>query len=374
MRGLAITHKGLEGIAALEVKELIKRRAKEADFVVTFNSRLEELCRLCYLGRSFRRVLVLIADFDLGNDPGTEHISRLLKGLKGAAFWDWIKKGKSFMVRTLHAPGMASSADVSPIVGGAVIDCIEKGLHFHARVDLEDPDIRLIAFVSSTNIYIGIDLAGFDLSKRDYKIFSSPISIKGTIAYGLLRLAGYEASKTLLDPFANCGTIAIEAALFATARSPHYFRKKEFAFAKMPGLEGFDFQDRANNKAPKIFCLEPNRQKLAAAKKNAKIADANKLISFSSVDLEWLDTRFDKGSTDLIITDVRQLPGGLSFYRQLFYQADYVLSKRGCIALLTENLPETAGFKIESKCGLASGHAGLTLTILKRGGKRREKE
>ena len=61
METLAITIKGIEDIASLEIKELIKAKIiEEKPSVVIFKpNKLIDLCMLCYKAQSISRVLYL---------------------------------------------------------------------------------------------------------------------------------------------------------------------------------------------------------------------------------------------------------------------------------------------------------------------------
>ena len=74
--------------------------------------------------------------------------------------------------------------------------------------------------------FCGILINPFDLSKREYRVFAHSADIKGTLAYALLRISGYNPVKHFLfDPFTRSGTIAIEAALFGSGLPANYYRK-----------------------------------------------------------------------------------------------------------------------------------------------------
>ncbi|MBU4492973.1 MAG: methyltransferase, partial [Nanoarchaeota archaeon] len=213
-------------------------------------------------------------------------------------------------------------------------------------------------------------------SKRDYKVFSSASDIKGTIAYSLLRIAGYKKQKKLLDPFCGSGVIPIEAALYNNG-SVNYYRKEDFAFLKLKPFEKQDFDNFFNKQdsknKPFIAASDQQLYHIRSAKKNAKIAGVNKNIEFSRADLEWLDTRFDKNEIDLIATkpifSKYDLKKTKKTYDEFFYAAKHILSEKGKIVLISRTadlLKESAekhGFKITDERIVWQGQQKLNITI-----------
>ena len=156
--------------------------------------------------------------------------------------------------------------------------------------------------------FCGIALNPFDLSKREYRIFSHSSDIKGNLAYSLLRAAGYRHGKFLFDPFTRAGTIAIEAAIFSSGFPVNYYRKESLSshLSRLPPFSNTDFgsffaavgkeaaakaEKRLKKAKPKILSSSPSMQYVRSAEKNAKIGGVNKLMRFSRLDIEWLDAK-----------------------------------------------------------------------------------
>jgi hypothetical protein len=77
MKGFLITHKGMEDIAALEVKELISKNSKINETCIVFNIKnYEDLFKLCYMSQSAAGVFYLFAVVnykDVFNDFKKKH-------------------------------------------------------------------------------------------------------------------------------------------------------------------------------------------------------------------------------------------------------------------------------------------------------------
>jgi 23S rRNA G2445 N2-methylase RlmL len=323
MKALAITHKGIEDISALEIKELIKKQGKIEETVVKFDTTKENLAELCYKSQSTIKILELIAEFEI---KSLDDITKLEK-------IDF-KIEKSFAVRCIRIGSHDfGSQDVEKQAGAIIFNKTKQ------KVNLENPEIPILVYIYNNKAYVGIDYSGFDMSKREYKIFAYAKSLKGTLAYALLRIADYKKEQTLLDPFSISGEIPIEAALFVT-ESVNHFNKEKFAFNK---FLKFKFTEPKKAKT-KIFNYDSLLKNIKSAQKNAKIAGVDKNINFSKTDIEWLDTKFEKESVDKIVTRIPELaryqkPAQIEkLYKEFFHQAEYILKKKGRIVAIAKNL------------------------------------
>ena len=380
MKAIAITHKGIEDIAALEVKEIIKVSAETKETVVLFEpKKMIDLCTLAYKAQSIIKVIYLFDEFKI-QTSFNETLKTIEKRIRKINFNEWLDKNKSFKVLCRHLTNdNFSSQDIEKETGAFIIDNIKERKKYKQKVDLENPDLIFYVYIFNERCYLGIDFCGFDLSKRDYKVFSSASDIKGTIAYSLLRIAGYKKEKKLLDPFCSSGIIPIEAALYNKG-SVNYYRKDDFAFLKLKPFKKQNFEQfftRLNKKEdknkPLIFASDQQLYHIRSAKKNAKIAAINKDIEFSRADLEWLDTRFDKNEIDLIVTKPMfskyDLKRTKKIYDEFFYAAKYILSEKGKIILISRGMglikesAEKHGFKVTNERIVWQGQQELNVTI-----------
>jgi len=380
MKAIAITHRGIEDVAVLEIKELIKVSSKVNETVVLFEpKKMIDLCRLAYKAQSIIKVICLFDEFKIQTDFN-KILRTIEKRIKKIDFDKWLDKYKSFKVLCQHLTNdNFSSQDIEKETGAFIIESIKQKKRYDQKVDLENPDLIFYVYIFNERCYLGIDFCGFDLSKRDYKVFSSASDIKGTIAYSLLRIVGYKKEKKLLDPFCSSGIIPIEAALYNKG-SVNYYRKDDFAFLKLKPFEKQNFEQfftklnkKENKNKPLIFASDQQLYHIRSAKKNAKIAAINKDIEFSRADLEWLDTRFDKNEIDLIVTKPMfskyDLKRTKKTYDEFFYAAKYILSEKGKIVLISRSMDllkestEKHGFKITDERIVWQGQQKLIITV-----------
>ncbi|MBW3003330.1 methyltransferase [Candidatus Woesearchaeota archaeon] len=351
MKALIMTYKGFEESCSEEVFELLSvdTKIKESVVIADVNSE-KEICLLTYRLQSAVKVLGLLGSFEFKTikDIGTKISKINLKTI--------LKTGKSFVVRcSRFGKHNFKTQDIEKSVGSVIFE------KYKNKVNLEDPDYIFHLYLYNNKCYFGIDYAGIDLSKREYKIFSHPSALKGPVAFLLLKTAGYDKSKVLLDPFCGSGTIPIEASLHASTLSHNYYSKNKLAFNK---FIKFDF-DKVDKKIVKdkldINGFDHNLQSISSSNKNAKVAGVEKLVNFSRVDVEWIDTKLDKESVDLVVTNPpiasKIHPPAMieKIYKELFYQLDFVLKKEGKIAIISRKIDlikkeaEKKGFKVKEE-------------------------
>ncbi|MBW2978408.1 methyltransferase [Candidatus Woesearchaeota archaeon] len=358
MKGLAISYKGMEDITALEIKELLKVESEKKEGCVVFDvKKLEDLALLCYKGQAVNRVLLLLDEFKISKIEDLKRISKI-------DFSEWLKN-KTFAARCgIVGNKELSSQEVERATGDEI----------NGKVNLDNPEVTVFVYIYKNNCYVGIDLGG-DLSKREYKIFSTPIALKGTIAYSLLRIGRYDKEKTLLDPFCGSGEIIIEASSFVNNFPVNFYNKKKFPFLKLIEYD-FEIVDKKIKKEKtRIHAFDSQQRYVKSAEKNAKIAGIQKSINFSRVDVADLELKFKEKNVDLIVTNPPRVSSSINLgaikkiYHEFFYQAEYILNSKGKIVVCStkvELLKEQAdkfGFKIKEEREIEHGKAVLKVLV-----------
>ena len=363
MKGICIGYKGAEKVMQKEVSELINAKSKIEHSVVIFNIKnKKELCKLCYLGQSFNRVLLLLDSFKI----------KKIEDVKRKIDFSFLE-GKKFVTKCERiGEHNFNSIDIATTLGEHIFENVK------CSVDFKNPEIIIYIYVFNENSYIGIDFSGFDLSKRDYKVYLHPGAMKGTLAYVMLRVGGYDKNKVMLDPFCGSGVIPIEAAYFSSGFPINAFRKEKFQFIKMKIADEKFLQkfDKKREFKGKIYGFDKELRHVTASKQNAKIGGVEKVIKFSRVDVEWIDTKFKEGEVDLIITDppfptkwnqskIRKT------YQEFFYQAEFILDDKGkVVAIDNKDLKEAAakqGFKLVQEIEIQKKNQQLNIGIFKKG-------
>ncbi len=325
MKIVALTEKGCEEFAALELNKRFGVNCHKKWFL-EFSSDLEK----CY------DVLMF-----------SQSITDLLIKINSGSFKDM----KDISLQNL--------VEIKEIIGEKTvkISCTRKGNHDFNSVELEkflaektddlnfelkNPDFYINVYVQDNEFVIGLSLAGRDLSKRQYRVFNHPNSLKGTTAFCAL-IYSEKIGGDILDPGALSGVIPIEAA-FYQSNFPVNFYEPKFALNKIK-----EIKKEYPKKTPKnIFSIDKSFKNVSAQKKNSKIAGVEKHIKFSRTDLENIDLKLykDKDQLDLIITRgldsskrVSQ-KSSLEYYEKLLSQSKQVLKTKGVLTIITQK-PKT---------------------------------
>jgi len=332
MQALIITNKGMEHISQLEVKEILGKESEKDDYVVKFSANKNELKKLKNESKSASRILYLFGETKIEKD--LEKTRKNFEKILEPFSLDKFLKNKIYCVDCERiGQHNYKSVDISRNVAKYLI---KQG---YEKTTFKDPEIIIYIFIINNKGYIGIDISG-DLSKRDYKIFNNPKSIKGNIAYALIREAGYEKNKILVDPFCLSGEIVIEAALFEKG---------------------------------KIYAYDKKRN-IIAARKNSLIAKVDKEIIFGDYDLSWLDKRHDKSSVDVIATRLPESSKhkNIKFIEKKlkeFFEKSYkIIKNKGKIAVISKDKDiinkQKGKLKILKELIIKSGELNLKITIL----------
>lgn len=327
MKAIAICIPGLEEITKIEIKELLKSKSEVIiPSRVSFDIKNEEdLAIFVYWSRSITKAYLLFDNFKF---KSIEDITKKVEAIKFTNLND------SFAVRCIRSGEHDfSSSEVEKAVGEVIFH------KYKNKVDLEDPSTTVLIDISDNNCFIGIDFCGDKLSKRSYRIKNIPNPTNPCLAYCLVRIADYDTKDFLLDPFARSCEIPIEASLFALGVPGADKMEDKLLFKKFikKDLNFSGIKEKKLN----ITAVDSLQNSLKAGEINSKLAGVVKNISFSRIEIEWLDTKFEEKSVDKIIT-IPPIPTTLNpikdiekIYKEFFYNSEFILKKDGIIVLAT---------------------------------------
>lgn len=365
VKAFAVTNKGAEKICSSEIEELIKAKVKIQDSVVVFEAKdYNDLAKVTYKAQSISRCALLLLEFTVDKD-----MEKTLKNISADKLsFDWDLA--SFNVECeRNGEHDFNSVDIS----SEILKSIQKKTG--SKVDFDNPKSSIFIFIEEDKGYIGLDFSGFDLSKRQYKVFNHQESLKGTTGFIISKFAGVEFKHAVVDPFMGSGVIPIELGIYLTGFPIQYYNKSKLLFTKMPFFKAdfFKKEDSFNEKVTNVYGYDMQLRYLTSSQKNAKLAGIEKFISLSKVDIDWLDTKFDKRSLDFFVTDPPRMGKDRNIqilkkvYKDLFYQAEYILKKNGAVVLLARDyslIEEAASmhkFKLIEKIELYQGKDKLNL-------------
>ena len=347
---LVLVDTGCEEACVAEIGRWLKVKPKAHQNVIELDGTLEDAALLGYRLQTARRVLIQVTEplDDLEEiESRTPHVPKLPEGVTFKAEGEVI--GEQMMTQEL-------------------VEAVGGWLHtkLELPVKLNKPDLVFYTIATTQRIYVGLDIVGRTLSKRDWRIMLSRRSLKSTIAAATVVYAGATEKDVILDPLADDGTIVIEAALYLTKTSPRHF-ERGFTFEKLTKFE----KKESRKEIHKITAFAANHQEMKAVRTNAKLAGVEKEILATKVTIDWVDAKIEERSVDRIIT--APIPSGKSMApqqvakinEQLFYQAEYIVKKS--VTCITEKpdelLPaaEKYKFKVTDKREVYMGKRLMTI-------------
>jgi putative N6-adenine-specific DNA methylase len=153
---------------------------------------------------------------------------------------------------------------------------------------------------------IFLNTSGRKLADRGYRRIPHTAPMQETLSAAVMLETGYDGSRPLVTPMCGSGTLAIEAALIATGRSPGLLRGN-FGFMHTLAFDDTAWQElrreaqKQRAKAPPapIIATDIDERAVTAARKNAMTAGVDRLIRFAVCD--FADTPVPPGPGIVVI-------------------------------------------------------------------------
>lgn len=176
-------------------------------------------------------------------------------------------------------------------VKDALVDRIkeQKGIRPNTGSELNKAVIHLYWKDDEAEIYL--DTSGETLAKHGYRKHPGKAPMLEALAAATVIASGWDGKGSFINPMCGSGTLAIEAALLATHRSPGLFRMN-YGFMHVLGYdEQVFFTERRLLKDQvikqtdmRIIASDISAEAVDIAQKNAKTAGVDQLIEFKVCD------------------------------------------------------------------------------------------
>ncbi|MEM4396436.1 MAG: hypothetical protein QXR30_02145 [Candidatus Woesearchaeota archaeon] len=358
--GYLKTYKNLEKFAIVELSRYLEKYKiiNAIDGLIIFSiEKIEDLEKLAYFSQSAEDVgFCLFYNETKKEKQDEEEIKKtILNDLKDNYIISHLQKNNKikYKIEILHSNKIKISENDYKKKISFLIDIFEK-LGFSS--DLKSFDFQLSYFLSETREMIGISIIPEDLSKRSYKIYLLPKSMKGPLGF-LMNSIGEildnenKKQKNVLFLFSGDGILPIELALWKKAMSCRYFDKKkiyqkilQFSNKK---LEEFDeeIKNKFENDKFRIVSCDVELKNLTFGQRNAKLAGIEKEIDFKTITIDFLDYKFQENEFDAIINypplfnQYSSSEKIKKFYKDLFYQTSYLL-KPNCFQVILSRIDQ----------------------------------
>lgn len=295
---LANTPMGLERVVADEIESLgCETRLEngkvffdgDEDAVISTNLRM----------RTADRIRIVLGDFKAFS------FDELFEKTKELPWSDILSPAAEFPVTgSSRKSKLYSVPDVQRIVKKAVVEHLKDAFSIKSKLPETGPRYKIDVEIHKDRVLLTIDTSGQALHMRGYRVSQGEAPIKETLAAAMLKLANYDGSNALIDPFTGSGTIAIEAAMIAMNIAPGANRsfdaeqwdiipKEQWRHRRME-LENAAEYDRAVD----IYASDIDEEMIRIAKVNAMEIGLLENIKFEVKDIH--DLRLDQRGAQMV--------------------------------------------------------------------------
>ncbi|PJD91624.1 MAG: bifunctional 23S rRNA (guanine(2069)-N(7))-methyltransferase RlmK/23S rRNA (guanine(2445)-N(2))-methyltransferase RlmL [Legionella sp.] len=229
--------KGLEYLLEEELKQLGFAATRISPQGVAGIASLEMIYQICLWSRIANRVLLVLFE-GVPAEP-----QDVLAACRQFAWNDVFQTDATLAIHFQgDSPNIRNSMFGAQIIKDGMVDyCRDQGLP-RPTIDREHAQIRIRAYVRKDTVTVYLDLVGYSLHQRGYRLEAGHAPIKETVAAAMLMRTPWPLSCTedygFHDPFCGSGTLVIEAAMMAAKIAPGLLRQDQL----LPSWLGHDPQ------------------------------------------------------------------------------------------------------------------------------------
>lgn len=225
--------KGLETLLLDEAAGLGLQDGRSHVSTVHGRATLETAYRLCLWSRLANRVLLVLGCFRVDTPDALYEAVRSI---------DWsehlLPSGSLAVEFSGHGSGIDNTHFGALKVKDAIVDSLRAQSGQRPSVDKVEPDVRIHARLERGELMLSLDLSGFSLHQRGYRLQQGAAPLKENVAAALLLRAGWPRiaaeGGALSDPMCGVGTFLVEAGMMAADIAPNLKREK-WGFSKWLG-------------------------------------------------------------------------------------------------------------------------------------------
>jgi 23S rRNA G2445 N2-methylase RlmL len=351
MKFYAIVHPGMEELAQQEIKEIIGADSILGNCVIEFESTKEEMIVILQRNQTFRRLL-----FSLDRNKVVDKLSF------NFSVPDFFIDGGSHAIDLEHIKGEEKRQEITKSLGKSLHVLLDKA-KIKSEVNFKEHDVPIVCHYTGEEYILGIDLAGFELHKRPFRVFAHSASFTGDIAYFLIRKTGFKAGEKFLAGFCKDGGLAIEAALYVNGK---IVNKGRLALLKFPLFRDLEIPISNQDKTV-VFAFDDSMPNVTAAKKNVSIAGVKDLVEVSKYALDDLDVKYSQNFFDRVVFQLTTKDE--NNINEVYYQVKYILKSGGRLMLVTRknfDLSISENFKLLEQEELQRGESSHVVWLLQK--------
>ncbi len=279
---IAKTLFGLEQVLADELRELGADGIRILNRAVSFSGDKKLLYRANFNLRTALKILVPIKEAEINNEQELYEFVRTINWSRFLGAEDTLAVEVS-----LSTSLFSHTQYIAQKIKDAVVDQFRDSFGSRPSVNLDNPTLRINAFISNKTVSLSRDSSGESLHRRGYRVQQGPAPMNEVLAAGLIKLSGWDYNMPLVDFMCGSGTIAIEAALMSLRIPPGDLRR-EYGYQRWKDYDSLMFNEIVKERKPaedeKIIIhasdLSPDAVRLA--QRHAQNAGVLKKIRFST--------------------------------------------------------------------------------------------
>ena len=294
--------KGLEYLLEEELRPWGLTQVKVSPQGVSGLASLETIYQISLWSRVANRILLHLFTTASSDPQSLQHAARQ---------FHWHQFFSPQATLAIHFQGQSDSIRNSmfgaQVIKDGIVDyCRDQGL-IRPTVDKTTPDIRLRAYLKTHSTAVYLDLVGYSLHQRGYRLSAGEAPLKETVAAGLLLRAKWPSLSQegygFCDPCCGSGTLVIEAAMIANHMAPGLLRQDQAFSAWLqhdPALwQNCRQQALEQQKESSIvfYGSDQDSQAIRKAKENSKRAGVEACTHWSiqALDSEQVHAHYPKG-------------------------------------------------------------------------------
>lgn len=297
--------KGLEYLLAEEIKALgimVKRISVHGVFC---DASLQDIYHIALWSRLANRLHLELFSGQVHNEKTVYELCLNFP-------WQTIFHADRSMAVSFHGTNsfIRNTMFGAQVVKDGVVDHFNKTMQRRPVVDKEKPDILLHAHLKNNELSVSLDLLGYSMHQRGYRLKAGIAPIKENVAAAMLLRANWpalaEQGYHFLDPFCGSGTIVLEAAMMAARIAPGLLRKDQ-AFTNWVGHQPSLWEKIRTFALGAVKPLnisikgsDRDHKMIAIANENAETAGLKSLVHFEVLQVAQVQNDKDKG---LIVTN-----------------------------------------------------------------------
>lgn len=289
MRLVAKTLYGLENVLADEISGLGAGDIRIVNRAVTFTGDKELLYRANYSLRTALSVLVQISEFRIRSRDDLYRGGMKIE-------WDrFIGQADSFsVVPVVNSPLFAHSGYPALVMKDSIADYFRNKSGRRPSVNTTDPGVVINLHISNDSATVSLDSSVRPLFKRGYRKGQTTAPMNEVLAAGILKISGWDASSSFLDPMCGSGTFPIEAGLIACNIAPGRLRNY-YGFQRWMDYDKtlydrvrYEYDNQIITPSVKITCSDISEPQVELARTNISGAGLSDIVTAGVADFRNL--------------------------------------------------------------------------------------